>query len=73
MPYGINGVLLLLPALYFFLDMCLSPHVVHKGKQETSVGKAHRDNKTRSDSKNHEIQEVIDQGPLRPKMDSNGL
>ena len=30
-PYDINGVLLLLSAHYFFLDMCLSPHVVHKG------------------------------------------
>jgi hypothetical protein len=32
-----NGILLLLSALYF-LDMCLYPHSVHKGKQETSVG-----------------------------------
>ena len=69
----INGILLLLPALYFFLDMCLSPHVVHKGKKETSVGEAHCDNETRFDRENHEIQEVMDQGPCQPKLDSNGL
>ena len=39
----------------YFLDMCLSPHVVHKGKRGTSMGEAHRDNKMEFDGKNHEI------------------
>ena len=73
MPYDINGVFLLLPALYLFLGMCLSPHVVHKGKQETSVGEAHRDNRAKFDCENHKIQEVVDQGPRQPKMDPIGL
>jgi hypothetical protein len=51
--------------------MCLSPHVVHKGKQETSVGKTHRDIKTKSDHGNHEIREVMDQEPRSPKLDPN--
>ena len=59
-PYDINGVSLLLPALYFFLDMYLSPYVVHKGKQETSVGSTPC-NRTEFDRENHEIQEVMDQ------------
>ena len=53
--------------------MCLSPHVVHKGKQETSVEEGHHDNKTEFDRKNHEIQEVMDQESRRPKMDPNRL
>ena len=57
----------------FILDMCLSPHVVHKGKQKTSVGEAHRDNRMEFDGKNHETQEVMDQVPRRPKLDLNGL
>ena len=71
MPYNINGILL--PALYFFLDMCLSPQVVHKGKQETSVGEAHHDNRMEFAHENHEIQEVMDQEPRQPRMDPNGL
>jgi hypothetical protein len=39
--YDFNGVLLLLPALYLFLDMCLSSHVVHKGIQENKCGGKH--------------------------------
>ena len=70
MPY--DGILLL-PTLYFFLDMCLSPHVVQKGKQETSVGEAHHDNRMEFDRKNHEIQKVMDQESHQPKMDPNGL
>ena len=50
--------------------MCLSPHVVHK--QETSVGEAHRDNKTRSDHENHEFQKATEQEPHLPKLDRNG-
>ena len=53
--------------------MCLSPHVVHKGKQETSVGEAHHDNKTEFARENNEIQKVMDQEPRRPKLDPNGL
>ena len=56
----------------FLLDMCLSPHVVHKGKQEISVGEAHCDNRMEFDRENHEIQEVMDQEPRRPKLDRNG-
>jgi len=52
--------------------MCLSPYVVHKGKQETSVGEVHRDNKTRSDRENHEIQKATEQEPCSPKIDLNG-
>jgi hypothetical protein len=70
-PY--DGILLLLPALYFFLDMCFSPYIVHKGKQETSVGEAHLDNITEFDRENHEIQKVMDQEPRQPKLDPNGL
>ena len=70
----INGVLLLLlSALYFFWICVLSPHVVHKGKHETSVGEAHLDDKMEFNRENHEIQEVIDQGPRRPKLDPIGL
>ena len=58
--------------LFIFLYTCLSPHVVHKGKQETSVGEAHHDNKTRFDHKNHEIQKAMDQIPRSPKLDRNG-
>ena len=68
MPYDINGILLLLSTLYFFV-YC----VVHKDKQETSVGEAHRDNKTEFDHENHEIRKVMDQEPRRPKLDPNGL
>jgi hypothetical protein len=39
--------------LSILLYMCLSPHVLNKGKQETSVGEAHCDNETRSDHENH--------------------
>ena len=53
--------------------MCLSPHVVHKGKHETSVGEAHRDNKTSSDHENHEIQKAMKQEPRSSKLDQNGL
>ena len=52
---------ILLPPTLFILYMCLSPHVVHRGKQETSVGEAHRDNKTEFNRENHEIREVMDQ------------
>ena len=58
-PYDINGILLL-PALYFFLDMCLSPHVVHKGKQETSGGETHYDSRTEFNHENHKIREAMD-------------
>ena len=71
--YEINGVLLLLSALYFFWICVLSPHVVHKGIQENKCGEAHHDNRTEFDRKNHEIQEVMDQGPHRPKVDPTGL
>ena len=53
--------------------MCFSPHVVHKGKQETSVGEAHLDDKMEFDRKNHEIQKAMDQIPRSPKLDRNGL
>ena len=68
----INEILLLLPAHYFFCICVLSPHVVHKGKQETSVGSTPC-NRTEFDRENHEIQEVMDQEPRRPKLDLNGL
>ena len=51
--------------------MCLSPPVVHKGKQETSVGEAHHDNETSSDHENHEIKKARDQIPRSPKLDQN--
>ena len=46
---------------------------MHKGKQEISVGEAHCDNRMEFDRENHEIQEVMDQEPRRPKLDLNGL
>jgi hypothetical protein len=58
--------------LYVLLYMCLSPHVVHKGKKETSVGEAHRDNKTKSDRENHEIQKATEQEPRSPKLTRTG-
>ena len=51
--------------------MCLLPHIVHKGQQETSVGEAHRDNETRSDCENNEIKKVTKQEPHSPKLDLN--
>ena len=53
-------MVLFLSALYFFLDMCLSPHVVHKGIQEIKCGETHRDNKTEFDRKNHGIQKATE-------------
>jgi hypothetical protein len=38
----------------------LSPHVVHKGKQETSMGETHHDSKIEFDRKNHKIREAMD-------------
>ena len=43
--------------------MCLSPHVMHKGKHETSVGEAHLDDKMEFNRENHEIQKAMDQIP----------
>jgi len=57
---------------YILFYMCLSPHVVHKGKQEISVGERHLYNETRSDRENHEIQKVTKQEPRSPKLDPNG-
>ena len=45
---------------------------MHKGKQEISVGEAHRDNEARLDRENHEIQKAMDQIPRSPKLDQNG-
>ena len=58
-------------ALYFFWICVLSPHVVHKGKQETSVGEAHRDNEMRSDHENRETQEIMNQGRRATKQASS--
>jgi hypothetical protein len=70
-PYDINEILLPSSALYF-LYTCLSPHVVNKGKKETSVGERHHYNETRSDRENHEIQKATKQEPRLPKLNPNG-
>ena len=72
MPYDINGVLLLLSALYFFWICVLSPNVAHKGIQEKKCGEAHHDDRMEFDRENHEIQKAMDQKPHSPKLDRNG-
>jgi hypothetical protein len=46
--------------LSIFWICVLSPYVVHKGKQETSVGETHHDSKTKFDRENHKIREAMD-------------
>jgi hypothetical protein len=58
--------------LSVLLYMCLSPYVVHKGKKETSVGGAYRDNKTKSNRENHEIQKATEQELCSPKLTRTG-
>jgi hypothetical protein len=42
-------------------------------EEASGGGEAHHDNRMEFDHENHEIQEVMDQGPHRPKLDPNGL
>jgi hypothetical protein len=44
---------------------------VHKGKQETSVGEEHDDNKMRTNHKNCEIWKATTQGPRMTKWATN--
>jgi hypothetical protein len=71
-PY-INGVLLLLLALYFFW-ICVCLHMLCiKVHRKTSVGGTHRDNKTKFDHENHEIWEVMRHEPHPMRQAPNRL
>jgi hypothetical protein len=53
------------------LDMCLSPHVVHKLYRKTSVGETHHDIKMEFNHENHEIQKVMNKQPRMTKRASS--
>jgi hypothetical protein len=56
----------------FSLDMCFCLYLaVHKGKQKTSVGEKHNNNKTRSNCKSHKIWKGMTQGPCMTKQALN--
>jgi hypothetical protein len=56
----------------FALYMCFCLHlVVHEGKQVTSVGEIHHDDRTKFDRKSHEIHKRMTQGPRMTKRAPN--
>ena len=58
-------------SICFWICVCL--HILCiKAYKKTRVEETHRNNKTRFDHENHEIQKAMDQEPCSPKLDRNG-
>ena len=58
-------------SISFWICVCLHMLCI-KVYRKTRVGETHRNNKTRFDRKNHEIQKATEQKPRSPKLDQNG-
>jgi hypothetical protein len=59
-------------SISFWICVCLHMLCIKVNRKQVG-GEAHHDNRMEFDHENHEIQEVMDQGPHRPKLDPNGL